>query len=101
MALLMVMGLCLLIYALAEHHLRQQLLQQDQTIPDQKGKPTQRPTLRRVFQMFEGIHVLTIMVGGSPKTHGHQCEMRFMCRLRPCSAHAMLKFYVFAEEYPL
>ena len=60
MALLMVMGLSLLIYALAEHHLRQQLVEQDQTIPDQKGKPTQNPTMRRVFQMFEGIHILTL-----------------------------------------
>jgi transposase len=60
MALLMVMGLSLLIYALAEHHLRQQLLEQDQTIPDQKSKPTQNPTMRRVFQMFEGIHILII-----------------------------------------
>jgi len=38
MALLMVMGLSLLIYALAEHQLRQQLVAQEQTIPDQKGR---------------------------------------------------------------
>ncbi len=63
MALLMVMGLSLLIYALAEHHLRQQLAAHNETIPDQKGKPTQRPTMRRVFQMFEGIHVLSIRLG--------------------------------------
>ena len=28
------------------------------TIPDQKGKPTKNPTIRRVFQVFEGITVL-------------------------------------------
>jgi transposase len=39
------------------------LLEQDQFIPDQKGKPTQRPTMRRVFQMFEGIHLLLIEGG--------------------------------------
>jgi len=60
MALLMVMGLCLLIYALAEHLLRQQLLEHGETLPDQKGKPTQRITMRRVFQMFEGIHIVLI-----------------------------------------
>jgi transposase len=60
MALLMVMGLCLLIYALAEHLLRQQLLEHNETLPDQKGKPTQRITMRRVFQMFEGIHIVLI-----------------------------------------
>ncbi len=60
MALLMVMGLCLLIYALAEHLLRRQLVQHEETVPDQKGRPTQHITLRRVFQVFEGIHLLII-----------------------------------------
>lgn len=64
MALLMVMGLSLLVYALAEHHIRQQLAQRDETIPDQTGKPTQHPTARRVFQMLEGIDVLYIEQAG-------------------------------------
>jgi transposase len=67
MALLMIMGLSLLIYALAEHELREQLQTQEQFIPDQKGKPTQRPTMRRVFQMFEGIHILLIENDGVRK----------------------------------
>ena len=58
MALLMVMGLSLLIYALAEHRLREELKRREETVPDAKGKPTQRPTMRRIFQMFEGIDVL-------------------------------------------
>ena len=60
MALIMVMGLALLVYALAEHKLRQRLQETGETIPNQVGKPTQRPTLRRIFQMFEGIDVLVI-----------------------------------------
>lgn len=60
MALLMVMALSLLVYALAERWVRQELKKQDQSIPNQIGKPTQNPTLRRIFQMFEGIHVLLI-----------------------------------------
>ena len=63
MALLMVMGLSLLIYALAEHQIRQALADRDETLPDQKGKPTQRPTARRVFQMMEGVDVLIIEQG--------------------------------------
>jgi hypothetical protein len=47
MALLMVMTVCLLMYAA-----------HDETFPDQKGRPTQRPTARWVFQVFVGIHVL-------------------------------------------
>jgi transposase len=60
MALIMIMGLALLIYALAERQLRQQLQAQGETIPDQKGQPTQTPTMRRVAQIFEGIDVLLI-----------------------------------------
>ena len=62
MALLMVMGLSLLVYALAERKLRTQLVTHDEHIPDQKGQPTQRPTMRRIFQMFEGIDVLLIWI---------------------------------------
>jgi transposase len=49
---------------LAEQSLRQQLVEQDETLPDQKGKPTQTPTMRRIFQIFEGIDVLIIQEGG-------------------------------------
>ena len=63
MALLMVMGLALLIYALAERRVRRALAQQAETIPDQKGQPTPRPTMRRIFQMFEGIDLLLIRRG--------------------------------------
>ncbi len=60
MALIMVMGLALLIYALAEYKLRRALEERDETLPNQVGKPTKRLTMRRVFQMFEGIDVLVI-----------------------------------------
>ncbi len=60
MALLMVMGLSLLVYALAERSIRCELNRQGRTIPNQVGKPTKRPTLRRIFQVFEGIDLLLI-----------------------------------------
>ena len=46
MALLMVMTLSLLIYSLAEMRIRSALVEADETIHDQKGKPTSRPTIR-------------------------------------------------------
>jgi transposase len=64
MALLMVMGVSLLVYALAERQIREQLGESGETIPDQRGKPTQKPTARRIFQMMEGIDVLTIEQAG-------------------------------------
>jgi transposase len=48
-------GLSLLIYALAERKVRQALKEMGTTIPDQRRKPTQKPTIRRVFQSFEGL----------------------------------------------
>ena len=60
MALLMVMGLSLLVYALAERSLRTELAQRDESIPNQVGKPTQHPTIRRIFQVFRGIDILLI-----------------------------------------
>ena len=60
MAMIMVMGLALLVYALAERQIRQQLQAHDETIPDQTGKPTQTPTMRRIAQIFEGVDLLII-----------------------------------------
>lgn len=62
MAMAMVMTLSLLIYSLAERQLRLALAQRGETIPDQKGQPTSTPTMRRVFQIFEGIEILVIQL---------------------------------------
>jgi transposase len=60
MALLMVMTVCLLVYAALEYRIRKALQDHEATFPDQKGKPTQNPTARWVFHYFVGIHVLYI-----------------------------------------
>ena len=60
MALIMIMGVALLVYALAERQLRLRLKEEQATIPSQTRKPTQTPTLRWVFQLFEGIELLLI-----------------------------------------
>jgi len=62
-ALSFVMVLCLLVYRLAEHLLRRQLAATEQTLPNQINKPTNRPTMRWVFQCFEGIDLLHIRIG--------------------------------------
>lgn len=61
MALLMVMTLCLLVYAAIEWRVRQALQLSQQSFPDQKGQATQRPTARWVFQFFSGIRLLKVM----------------------------------------
>ena len=47
-------------YSVTPRRLRQQLARQHETIPNQINQPTQRPTLRWVFQLLEGIHRVRI-----------------------------------------
>ena len=58
MALLMVMTVCLLVYAALEYRIRKALKDHEATFPDQKGKRIQHPTARWVFHYFVGIHLL-------------------------------------------
>ena len=60
MALLMIMTVCLLVYAALEYRIRTALKDHGATFPDQKGKPTQMPTARWVFHAFGGIHLLSV-----------------------------------------
>jgi transposase len=57
-ALLMVMTLCLLIYASIEHQVRRKLKEDDQYFLNQKRKPAQNPTSRWIFFCFLGLHMV-------------------------------------------
>jgi transposase len=59
-ALSLIMVLCLLVYRLAEYRLRTRLSETGQRLPNQLKKPTATPTMRWVFQCFEGIDLLLI-----------------------------------------
>ncbi len=76
MALLMIMVLALLVYSLAERKLRLQLGKTGQSVPNQVGKETQTPTMRWIFQTFEGIDLLVIRQNG-------QIVNRQVLNLRP------------------
>jgi transposase len=82
-ALSFVMVLCLLVYRLAEHLLRRQLVATQQTLPNQINKPTKRPTMRWIFQCFEGIDLLHIRMGSGFQTQvlGLQALHRQVLRL--------------------
>jgi len=49
------MTLCLMIYNLGQHQIREQLKIEKQTLPNQKGKEIVNPTLRWIFQMMHSI----------------------------------------------
>lgn len=94
-ALSFIMVLCLLVYRLAEHLLRSQLAQTEETIPNQVNKPTNRPTMRWIFQCFEGIDLLHIRMGSRFQTQvlGLQALHRQVLRLLgPAYSH----FYLFS-----
>jgi transposase len=76
MALLMIMGLSLLIYALAERKLHQTLKEMQATVPNQQRKPTASPTMRWIFQLFEGLDILLVKQNG-------QVMFRQLLNLRP------------------
>jgi len=59
-ALLMIMTLCLLIYSAIEHRVRSQLCKNNEFFPDQKKRPSQKPTTRWVFYCFLGLHLVFI-----------------------------------------
>ena len=65
MALLMVMTVCLLVYAALEYRICKALKDHQTTFPNQKGQPIQNTTARWVFQYFVGIHLLRIRGEGA------------------------------------
>ena len=56
--MMMLMALCLLVYSLGQRQLRIALKAQKATVKNQLNKPTESPTLRWIFQCFQGIHFL-------------------------------------------
>ena len=59
-ALSMIMVLCLLVYSYAEWKLRKKLKETGQSFPNQLKKPTQRPTMRWVFQNFMRVTLIIV-----------------------------------------
>ena len=57
-ALAMIMGLCLLVYSIGQRQLRHALAETNETVLNQRGKPTGRPTLRWVLQCFQSVHLI-------------------------------------------
>jgi len=59
-ALMAIMTLCLLIYGLTEHRLREALREKNEVLPDQKKKPTMTPTLMWIFTLFSSIVIINM-----------------------------------------
>ena len=57
-ALLMIMLLSLLVYSIAQRRMRATMKSQKATVPSQINQPNPSPTLRWMFQCFEGINLV-------------------------------------------
>ena len=57
-AMAMIMGLCLLVYTLAQRQIRKALSASKSTIKNQLGKAISNPTMRLIFQRFQSIHLV-------------------------------------------
>jgi hypothetical protein len=68
MALAFIMVVCLLVYRLAEVRVRARLAATHETVPDQLRRPTARPTMRWLFQCFEGIDLHHMTLPEGPRT---------------------------------
>ncbi|QDZ40570.1 IS1634 family transposase [Euhalothece natronophila Z-M001] len=57
-AMVLILGLCLLIYNLGQRELRSALVRRGEMVKNQLGKETKFPTLRWIFQQFQAVHLL-------------------------------------------
>ncbi|WP_430639873.1 IS1634-like element ISCwa1 family transposase [Crocosphaera watsonii WH 8501] len=81
--MLFLMSLCLLIYNLGQRELRNCLKRVKKGINNQVGKVTLRPTLRWIFQCFQGIHY--VILNGVKQIVNLTKERRFILSLLPAS----------------
>ncbi len=62
-ALMMIMTLCLMVYSVAQYQFRESLKNVDLAEFDPDNKLTKKPTMKRIFKLFYGVHELTVKLG--------------------------------------
>ena len=85
----MLMGLCLLVYSLGQRQIRSTLQMAKTGIKNQLGKLTERPTLRWIFQCFQGIHLVVFQ--GIKQIANLTNERQFTLNFFPLSCR---KYYI-------
>ena len=87
--ILFIMSLCLLVYNLGQRELRKTLKKSNSKVRNQLGKLTNTPTLRWIFQCFQGVHFLRI--NQSPKVVNLTEERSLILEFLPSSCQ---KYYL-------
>ena len=61
-ALLMIMVLCLMVYSYAQFFLYKELDKNNETILSQVYKPTNRPSLKWIYKLLDGVVIVNIVI---------------------------------------
>ena len=89
--MLFLMSLSLLVYSLGQRQLRNQLKAAKTGIKNQLEKLTEQPTLRWIFQSFQGIHILTL--NGVNQIVNLTDERHFILKNLPSSCQKYYRLY--------
>jgi len=57
---MMIMTLCLMVYNVGQYAVREEQEKQQETVLNQVGKLTNKPTMRWIFQRMTGIHQVSV-----------------------------------------
>ena len=87
--ILFIMSLCLFVYNLGQRELRNTLKRTNNGVRNRLGKLTNTPTLRWIFQCFQGVHFLRI--NQSPKVVNLTEERSLILEFLPSSCQ---KYYL-------
>ena len=49
-----------MVYGFTQYFLREQLNKHTDTLPSQSGKQTEKPSMKWIYRLFHGVHVLKI-----------------------------------------
>ena len=79
-ALMMIMTLCLMVYNAGEYEIRETLKSEKETVLNQVGKPTSKPTMRWLFKRMNSINLVTLP-GQSARITGLSGEKKKILRL--------------------
>lgn len=90
--MMMLMGLCLLVYNIGQRQLRTKLKKEGAAIKNQVNKLTECPTLRWIFQCFQGVHVL--VTEGIKQIINLNKERQFILNFLPDSCK---NYYLFSK----
>jgi transposase len=89
--MMMLMGLSLLVYTVGQREIRNNLQAQKSSVKNQLNKLTERPTLRWIFQCFQGIH--SFKIEGIERISNLDDERRRILTFLPISCQ---QYYVLA-----